>query len=67
MTRNYIVKISIPVKRNRWQADLCRRVMNAENLNQIIMEAVTVEEYKAGARIVEVWEHNEDYTYSRIV
>lgn len=66
--KKYKVKISIPYSNNRWQAKIEERCIEAENLNYLIMRAATVEEYKNGARICEIWERqNDEYgSYQRI-
>lgn len=52
----YDVVVSIPCTNNRWKANVEKRQIEAGNLNQVIMKALSVEEYKHGARITEVWE-----------
>ena len=62
----YVVRLSIPSNKNRWQAELVERHIEAENLNYLIMKAATVQEYKAGARIISIQEHrksSEGYLY----
>ena len=50
----YKVKVCIPCINNKWKAEIENREIEAENLNYLIMKALTVEEYKRGARIVEI-------------
>lgn len=50
----YIIKVAIPSKKNRWEANVEERYIEAENFNYMLMKAFTEEEFKAGARIVHV-------------
>lgn len=58
------IRIAIPSTKNRWEANVIEREIQAENLNQVIMKAATVEEYNAGARIISIQKQSnlrEDY------
>lgn len=50
----YRIKIAIPSKSNRWEANIEERLIKAENFNYMLMKAFTEEEFKAGARIVRI-------------
>ena len=62
----FVVRISIPSNKNGWEANVVERHIEAENLNYLIMNAATVDEYKRGARIISIQEHrksSEGYLY----
>lgn len=54
--KKYLVKVAIPSTKNRWEAHAEERTIEAENFNRLLMKAITVEEFRAGARIFEIEE-----------
>ena len=56
----YKVIVCVPCTHNNWQATIEKRLIEAENLNELISKATTTEEHKKGAKIIEVYEHHED-------
>ena len=54
--KRYVLKVCLPCNHNGWQAIIQTRQIEAEDLNDIIMRALSVAEVKRGARIIEVWE-----------
>jgi hypothetical protein len=52
----YLVKIALPSRKNRWEASVVERTIEAENFNGMLMKAITPDELAAGARIFEIEE-----------
>lgn len=58
--KRYKVKVCIPNSKNKWKASIEVREIEEQNVNYVIMHVLTVEEYKAGARIIEIWEQQNE-------
>lgn len=58
--KKYRVQLSVPCKNNNWQATLEERIVEAENLNCLLTNAVSIEEYKNGCKIISIYEYTGD-------
>ena len=58
--KTYKINVCVPCTHNNWRAKIEERRIEAENLNDLIEKAFTVEEHKKGVRIIEVFGHHED-------
>ena len=60
----YIVKVSVPVKSNNWQAKIkTLSHIKADNVNGLIEQALCDNELPQGTRIFEIWERTPDIDY----
>ena len=56
MGKEFRVTVATPCKNNGWQAITEEKLITAENLNDIIAEALPDNQYKVGARIISIEE-----------
>ena len=60
----YIVKVSVPVKSNNWQAKIeTLSQIKTDSVNGLIEQVLCGNELPQGTRIVEIWERTPDIDY----
>lgn len=55
----YIVRKSVPVKNNAWQAKVSSENYVASNLNELLVVAITDEEIQKGVKIIQILSSND--------